>query len=80
MATSEERVTRPRVQIGDRLELPPRVPEGSVRIAVVIAILSSDGSPPYVVRWEDGTKTILYPSTAARVLRTGPNENHSASA
>lgn len=76
---SEELVTRPQVQIGDRLELPPRSRDGSVRTAVVIASLSPDGSPPYVVSWEDGSRTILYPSAAARVLRAEPDQDESAS-
>ena len=60
---------RPQVQIGDRLVLPPRVVGGDVRSAIVAEVLGENGSPPFVLRWEDGSETVVYPSSAAYVLQ-----------
>jgi len=68
-------VTRPRVQIGDHLVLPPRVVDGCVRMAVVVDVLGEDGSPPFVLRWEDGSETVVYPSSAAYVVRRGSDDD-----
>lgn len=66
-------MTRTRAKIGDRLVLSPRTDEGAARVAVVVEVLGADGSPPFVVRWADGSQTVVYPSSAAYVLPEGPD-------
>ncbi len=64
-------MTRPRAQKGDRLVLSPRTDEGTARVAVVVEVLGVDRSPPFVVRWADGSQSVVYPSSAAYVLAGG---------
>lgn len=62
---------RPQARVGDRLALPPRVAGGAVRTAIVVEVMGDDGSPPFLLRWDDGSQTIVYPSTAAYMMRPG---------
>ena len=65
---------RPRAQIGDRLVVPARVRDGKARVGVVVEVLGAEGLPPFSVRWEDGSQTLVYPSSAAHVVSAGPDE------
>lgn len=67
-----ERVTRPRVQVGDRLVLPARTVGGGTRTAVVVEVWGAEGLPPLLLEWEDGSQTIVFPSSAAYVERADP--------
>lgn len=62
---------RPRVQVGDRLVLPARTVGGAPRTAIVVDVLGEGGLPPFLLRWEDGSETVVYPSSAAYVKRPG---------
>lgn len=64
-------MTRPRVHVGDRLVLPARAAGGATRTAVVVEVLGEEGRPPFLLEWEDGSQTIVFPSTAAYVEGTG---------
>ncbi|MGI9594620.1 MAG: DUF1918 domain-containing protein [Acidimicrobiales bacterium] len=57
--------------MGDRIVLPPRGGVGGARTAVVVEVLGEHGSPPFVLRWEDGSESVVYPSSAAFVVRPG---------
>ena len=35
--------------------------------AKILEVHGEDGGPPFVVRWEDGTTTTLYPSSDVKV-------------
>jgi hypothetical protein len=61
-------VSLPQVQVGGRLVLPPRRTDEDERVVLVVKVLGPGGSPPFVVEWDDGSRTILYPSTATIVL------------
>lgn len=64
---------RPRVRVGDRLVLPARTVGGEPRTALVVEVLGEEGMPPFLLQWEDGSQTIVFPSNAAYVERTGPD-------
>jgi hypothetical protein len=57
-------------EIGDRL-----VKEGlrtglGERIGVIVEVRNSDGSPPYLVKWDpNGHESLLYPEPDAFVMR-----------
>ena len=48
--------------IGDKIVVHPRHVGEYGRHGVITALRHPDGSPPYVVRWEDGHEVIFYPS------------------
>ena len=54
-----------RARVGDKL-----VVEGDpARTALIIALPHADGSPPYVVRWQnDGQISMVFPSQYSRIL------------
>jgi hypothetical protein len=47
--------------VGDQLLMHGRVVGQHDRVADVVEVLGSDGSPPYRVRFEDGREAILSP-------------------
>ncbi len=59
---------RPRVQIGDRVVLPLGAAGDGVRRGTVVEVLGEGGGPPFVLRWEDGSQSIVYLSSAALVV------------
>jgi Domain of unknown function (DUF1918) len=50
--------------VGDRLLAGP----GPAQIGVIIDIPKDDSQPPYVVRWEDGHISMIFPDQYARVI------------
>lgn len=48
---------------GDRLAVHGHRQGEPQRDGEVLEILGPDGAPPYVVRWEDGRVSTLYPSS-----------------
>jgi len=55
-----------RAKVGDRL-----IAEGDTdRIGLVIGLRNADGSPPYVVKWQNGGHiALVFPGPYARVVR-----------
>jgi uncharacterized protein DUF1918 len=48
---------------GDRLIVSGHHQGEPERDGEVLEVRGDDGAPPYLVRWEDGTTTVLYPSS-----------------
>ena len=65
-------MTQLRVQVGDRLVLPARTVGEATRTAVVVEVLGDEGRPPFLLEWKDGSRTIVFPSSAAYVEPTSP--------
>jgi Domain of unknown function (DUF1918) len=47
-------------EIGDKLNVTGHRPGDEDRHGEIIEIQGDDGSPPYVVRWEDGTESVVF--------------------
>ncbi len=60
----------PRANRGDRLLVPDlgNAAEQGVRVAVVIEVIGEAGAAPYLVEWDDGSRTVIYPSHTTQVL------------
>lgn len=52
---------------GDRLVVQAHHQGESERDGEILEVHGEDGAPPYLVRWEDGTTTMLYPSSDVSV-------------
>lgn len=52
---------------GDRVIVHGHRQGAAERDGEVVDVLGEDGQPPYVVRWEDGRESILYPSSDVSV-------------
>jgi hypothetical protein len=62
-----------RAKVGDRLHVHGRSVGNADRIGEIIEVRGGDGQPPYVVRFEDGHETLVFPGPDATV------EGHSES-
>ncbi len=60
--TSSEQPTL-RAEPGDRLVVRGHHQGEPVRDGEVIEVRGEDGGPPYLVRWEDGHESELFPSS-----------------
>jgi hypothetical protein len=49
--------------IGDRLHVHSNTVGAQDKIATIMEIRGSNGTPPYVVRFSDGHETLIYPGT-----------------
>lgn len=56
-----------RAYVGDRIVLPGRHVGDHVREGQVVAVEGPDGTPPFVVRWEDGHEATCVPGPEARI-------------
>lgn len=56
---------------GDRLAIPGRHVGEAGRIGEVLEVRGPDGTPPYLVRWEDGHEAICYPGPETKVQHEG---------
>lgn len=52
-----------RASVGDRVVVHGHHLGEPERDAEILEVQGSDGGPPYVVRWDDGRVTTLYPSS-----------------
>lgn len=52
-----------RAAVGDRLVVEGHHQGEAKRDGEIVEVLGADGAPPYVVRWDDGTTSQLYPSS-----------------
>lgn len=68
-------MARPQAKPGDQLLVPEQreADADTVKIGTVIEVLGADGTGPFLVRWEDASESVLYPSTATRVLPSTHN-------
>lgn len=56
--------------VGDRIVTASGVVGGAVRDGVVVELKHADGSPPYVVQWEDtGERSLVFPGPDSYVDR-----------
>ncbi|CAN5198304.1 MAG: DUF1918 domain-containing protein [Nocardioidaceae bacterium] len=53
--------------VGDRLHVRGKVVGQADRLAEIIEVRGEDGSPPYLVRHEDGHEALVYPGPDASV-------------
>ena len=56
-----------RASPGDRLVVQAHHQGGPERDGKILEVHGEDGAPPYLVRWEDGATTMLYPSSDVSV-------------
>ncbi len=62
--------------VGDRLVINSQHLGEPVKDGEIIALRHADGSPPYVVRWEDtGRESLVFPGPDATVQHF-PNDEH----
>lgn len=50
-------------QVGDGLTVRGRRQGDEGRYGEIIEIHGEDGSPPYLVRWRDGSESVFFPSS-----------------
>src|SRR6187431_2792955 len=62
-----------RARAGDRIILAGEQVDQPTRAGEVLESRGADGGPPYVVRWEDGHTSMLFPGPGA-VLRVSEGE------
>jgi hypothetical protein len=60
-----------RAKPGDHIILAGELVNQPVRAGEVLEARGSDGGPPYVVRWEDGHESTMFPGPGAALLVTG---------
>jgi hypothetical protein len=51
-----------RARVGDQLVV------GTNRVGVVIGVPAEDGSPPYIIKWQDGHIAMVLPDQYARII------------
>jgi hypothetical protein len=57
-----------RAAVGDRIVIAPKTLDRPVRAGRVVELRHADGSPPYLVEWDDSERTtIVFPGPDARV-------------
>ena len=67
-----------RASIGDTIVVHSRHVGEHGRHGVITALRRSDGSPPYVVRWEDGHEVVFYPSADCTITHGAEHVRESA--
>jgi hypothetical protein len=60
-----------RAKPGDHIILAGELVNQPVRAGEVLEARGSDGGPPYVVRWEDGHESTMFPGPGAALMVTG---------
>ena len=60
-----------RAQQGDQVIVPGRHVGDGVRHGEVLEVRGPDGSPPYVVRWDDGHEAVVCPGPEMRITTAG---------
>ena len=54
-----------RAAVGDRLHIQGKVVGMQEHTAVVVETRGKDGGPPYLVRYDDGHESLVYPAADA---------------
>ena len=57
-----------RAQVGDRMVVEGRTDTNARRGGEVIEVRGEDGTPPYVVRWDDGHEGLVFPGPDAHIV------------
>lgn len=60
-----------RAQAGDRLLVEGRTDTAARREGEILEVQGEDGSPPYLVRWDDGHEGVVFPGTDAHIAARG---------
>jgi hypothetical protein len=55
-------------QVGDQLTIMGRHQGDGERHGEIIEVDGPDGTPPFLVRWEDGHDSLFFPSSDAQVI------------
>ena len=61
-----------RAHPGDVLIVEGQIVGQHARRATILEVRSPDGSPPYLVRWEDGHEALTYPGPDAHIAPGQP--------
>ena len=72
MAAMNDSISNPespelRARAGDRITIHGHYLGEPQRDGEILEVLGGEGRPPYLVRWEDGHVSLLYPSSDAFV-------------
>ncbi|NEW42703.1 DUF1918 domain-containing protein [Nocardia cyriacigeorgica] len=59
--------------VGDRLHVHGHIVGDHDHLGEIVEVRGPDGSPPYIVRFEDGHESLVYPGPDATVEPPGPN-------
>lgn len=59
---------------GDLLIVRGRTTDRPDRQATILEVRSPDGSPPYYVRWQDGSEGLTFPGPDARIAAAEAHE------
>lgn len=66
-----------KARAGDWLIVKSRTDHTSPRRAVILAVHSDDGAPPYTARWADnGHQTLVFPGPDAQVISAAEEAQH----
>jgi Domain of unknown function (DUF1918) len=57
-----------RAQVGDEVTVKGRRQGDEERHGEIVQVGGQDGTPPYLVRWEDGHDSLFFPSSDAEVI------------
>ncbi len=60
-----------RATIGDRICIRGKQVESPDRHGEVVEVRGQDGAPPYLVRFDDGHETLVYPGTDTVIEHAG---------
>jgi uncharacterized protein DUF1918 len=60
------------VKAGDVVVVTRRHVGGPARTGEIVEVLGEDGLPHYLVRWESGRQSILYPGEGMTIRRSSP--------
>ena len=58
-----------KARVGDRIVVKGHVIHEPTREGEILEIHGADGDPPYLVRWEDGRVSLVFPGPDASVRR-----------
>ena len=56
-----------RAEVGDRVHVHGRTVGAPDQLVEVLEVRGDDGAPPYLVRYEDGHETLVFPGSDAQV-------------
>lgn len=54
-------------RVGDRLHVHGRTVGNPDRIGEIVEVRGGDGGPPYLVRFDDGSETLVFPGPDATI-------------
>ena len=56
-----------KAQVGDRLVIHPTHMNEPIRQGEILEVHGTEGGPPYLVRWDDGHRSLSFPGVGAQV-------------